>query len=227
MMMEALAFAWSNYVKLFFLFCPFFVLNMFLSLTEPFSTHEKRHVAIRVTWLVCGIAFGAYFAGNWILQLFGLQIDGFRIGSGILLMIIAMELALGSETPTAAAKPSSPDDIIVVPLGVPIIMGPACISPIIIMGAEVMKHPEATWVHIVAGFIGFLGAILSLGALLFFSERMERLFGKRVIRIFSKVSGVILMAMAAQMIATGFFTYLDNSAVGRGILEALQKLGQV
>ncbi len=226
-MTETIMFAWSNFVKLFFLFCPFFVLNMFLSLTETFSTREKRYVARRVTRLVAFIAMGAYFAGNWILQLFGLEIEGFRIGAGILLMIIAAELALGSDTPSAKTYSSEPDDIIVVPLGIPIIMGPACISPIIIIGAEAMKNPAVSMVQIIGGFIGFLGAIFALGMLLYFAERMERIFGKRVIRIFSKVSGVILIAMAAQMISKGFFAYLDGSAVGRGILQALEKLGQV
>ena len=64
---------------------------------------------------------------------------------------------------------------------------------------------------------------VALGALLYFAEALERIFGKNVIRIFSKVSGVILMAMAAQMIATGFFTYLDNSTVGQKLLEALAR----
>ena len=54
-----------------------------------------------------------------------------------------------------------------------------------------------------------------------FPEALERIFGKNVIRIFSKVSGVILMAMAAQMIVTGFMAYLDRSVVGQKLLEAL------
>lgn len=225
-MREALLFAWSNYVKLFFLFCPFFVLNMFLSLTERFDTAAKTYVARRVTRLVVVIGAIAYFAGNWLLQLFGLELDGFRIGAGILLLIIAAELALGSDTPTAKQQPRNPEDIIVVPLAIPIIMGPACISPIIIIGAEALNHPESNLLYLLFGFIGFVFAILTLGVLLYFSEKLERVFGKGVIRIFSKVSGVILIAMAAQMIAQGFVSYLDRSVVGQGILAVLEKLSQ-
>ena len=50
-MSDALLFAWGNFVKLFFLFCPFFVLNMFLSLTEGASSVRKRSVAVRVTFV--------------------------------------------------------------------------------------------------------------------------------------------------------------------------------
>lgn len=220
-MIDALLFAWSNFVKLFFLFCPFFVLNMFLSLTENASRADKHYVAIHVTYVVLIVAVISYFAGNAFLNLFGLDLDGFRIGSGVLLMIMAQKLALGSETPTATSRPKSVREIIVVPLAIPIIMGPACVSPIIIIGAEALRAPEVSWFTIAFGIIGFLAAILALGTILYFSEALERLFGKNIIRIFSKISGVILMAMAAQMIARGFFAFLDKSTVGTKILEAI------
>ena len=223
-MAEALTFAWSNFVKLFFLFCPFFVLNMFLSLTEGADSGRKRNVAVRVTVVAVIVAAIAYFAGNGFLKLFGLDLEGFRIGSGILLMLMAQGLALGHETPTAQNRPRNVDDIIVVPLGIPIIMGPACVSPIIIIGAESLTGAldgTGGWFTFLFGFLGFILATVALGTLLYFAEALERIFGKNVIRIFSKVSGVILMAMAAQMIAKGFFTYLDNSVVGQKVLEAL------
>lgn len=220
-MEQALLFAWGNFVKLFFLFCPFFVLNMFLSLTEGADRVRKRDVAVRVTYVVAVVGAIAYFFGNGFLALFGLDLEGFRIGSGILLMIMAQGLALGHETPTASDRPRNVADIVVVPLGIPIIMGPACVSPIIIIGAEAIKSPEMGWPTVIFGFVGFLLAMIALGAILFFADALEKMFGKKLIRIFSKVSGVILMAMAAQMIAKGFFAYLDASVVGQKILGAL------
>lgn len=224
-MIEALIFAWSNFVKLFFFFCPFFVLNMFLSLTEGAKVAQKRIVAIRVSYVVVIVAAISYFAGNSFLSLFGLDIEGFRIGAGILLMIMAKDLAMGSETPTAAAHQRNRDlrEIIVVPLGIPIIMGPACVSPIIIIGAETYNNPAVNLGVFLFGFVGFIVAIIALGTMLYFSDNLERIFGKNLIRIFSKVSGVILMAIAAQMIARGFFSYLDTSTVGAKILEVLSK----
>jgi multiple antibiotic resistance protein len=167
------------------------------------------------------VAVISYFAGNAFLNLFGLDLDGFRIGSGVLLMIMAQKLALGSDTPTATSRPKSVREIIVVPLGIPIIMGPACVSPIIIIGAEALRSPEVSWFTIAFGIIGFLVAILALGTILYFSDTLERLFGKNIIRIFSKISGVILMAMAAQMIASGFFAFLDKSTLGTKLLETI------
>ena len=220
-MKEILLFAWSNTVQLFFLFCPFFVLNMFLSLTEGAATERKRYVARRVTGVVIIVGAIVYFFGNSFLTLFGLDIEGFRIGAGILLLLMAQGLALGQDTPTASDRPRNVEDIIVVPLGLPIIMGPACVSPIIIIGAETIKANGYFSLKVVLGFAGFVLAILVLGTILYFADKIEAICGKRLIRIFSKVSGVILMAMAAQMIAKGFFAYLDHSTVGTKILEAL------
>ncbi len=220
-MFDAIMLAWGNFIKLFFLFCPFFVLNMFLSLTEGASAPRKRRVAVRATYVITVVAIICYFAGNTFLNLFGLDIEGFRIGAGILLMIMAQGLALGSETPTATNRPRRVEDIVVVPLGIPIIMGPACVSPIIIIGAETLNNPAINLATFFIGFTGFILAIIALGTILYFAETLERIFGKNVIRIFSKVSGVILMAMAAQMIATGFFSFLDRSQVGTEIIKAL------
>ncbi|MEG1552103.1 MAG: MarC family protein [Kiritimatiellia bacterium] len=222
-MADAWLFAWGNFVKLFFLFCPFFVLNMFLSLTEGADSIRKRDIARRVTMTILVIGAILYFAGNGLLQLFGLELEGFRIGSGILLMIMAAHLALDSETPTATSKPRNVADIVVVPLAIPTIMGPTCVSAMIIIGAESIKDPTMSWWTIIIGFVGFFAAMLALGLILYFAEALERIFGKKIIRIFSKVSGVILIGMAAQMIARGFFAYLDTSLVGQKIIEALTK----
>lgn len=212
---------WSNFIQLFFLFCPFFVLNMFLSLTEGVSATRKRWLACRVFIVILVVGAISYFAGNAFLNLFGLNIEGFRIGAGILLMSMAIGLAMGSETPTAKKQSKHVENIVVVPLGIPIIMGPACVSPIVIMGAERMQDATLGWLPFGLSFLGFVGAMLALCAILYFADAIERLCGKTVIRIFSKLSGIILMAIAAQMIAKGFVAFLDQSIVGQKIIEAL------
>lgn len=216
-----LSLTWSNFIQLFFLFCPFFVLNMFLSLTEGVSALRKRWLARRVFIVILVVGAISYFAGNAFLNLFGLNIEGFRIGAGILLMSMALGLAMGSETPTANKQSKHVENIVVVPLGIPIIMGPACVSPIVIMGAERMQSATIGFVPFVLSFIGFVVAMVALCTILYFADTIERICGKTVIRIFSKLSGIILMAIAAQMIAKGFMTFLDQSLVGQKILEAL------
>ena len=119
-------------MKLFFLLTPFFVLTVFLSMTEHMTKAEQRLVAIRTTMAVMVISLILYFAGNPIFSTLGITLDGFRIGAGSLLFLSAVSLVSGKRTSQEAA----PDvDFAVVPLAIPITVGPATIGTLLILGA--------------------------------------------------------------------------------------------
>ena len=103
-------------IKLFFLLTPFFVLSVFLSMTEHMTKTEQRRVAIRTTLSVTVISLVLYFAGNPIFSTLGITLDGFRIGAGSLLFLSAVSLVSGKRTSQEVA----PDvDFAVVPLAIP------------------------------------------------------------------------------------------------------------
>ncbi len=220
-MIHLLHFSWLSFVKMLFLFTPFFVLNVYLSLTAEAEAEARKHVALRITAAVLTGGTIFYFAGQTLLKMFGLELDGFRIGAGILLMVTALDLALNN-TIKKADRVADIGNIVVVPMAIPTILGPSCASFIMIMGAEQMRAGSVS--HLFAGYTGILGAIAALGAILYFSQRLEQIFGQKIIRIFSKVSGVILSAMASQMIVTGFFNYMDRSATGQSVGRILHRL---
>ena len=80
----------------------------------------------------------------------------------------------------------------------PIIVGPATIGTLLVLGAEAAGTSEK-----LAGCLALVTATLSVGALLLVGSHIERLMGKKGINILSKVTGLILAALAAQMILTG------------------------
>lgn len=123
----------SLFIKLFFLLTPFFVLSVFLSMTEHMTKTEQRRVAIRTTLSVTVISLILYFAGNPIFSTLGITLDGFRIGAGSLLFLSAVSLVGGNRSSHDVA----PDvDFAVVPLAIPITVGPASIGTLLILGAE-------------------------------------------------------------------------------------------
>ena len=75
----------SIWIKLFFLLTPFFVMSVFLSLTQELSAAERRKVAVWLTVDVVLICFVLYFLGNAIFSVLGITLDAFRIGAGALL----------------------------------------------------------------------------------------------------------------------------------------------
>jgi multiple antibiotic resistance protein len=190
----------STWVKFFFLFTPFFALSMFLSITRTHSERERRKLAIQVSLAVTGSCFLLFFFGNSVFRLFGITLDAFRVGAGTLLFLSAVRLVQGAETPSA----SDPrEDIAVVPLAMPVIVGPATIGTLLVLGAEIQDPFQKT-----LGCVALLLAAICIGSILFLGSAIERALGYRGLNILSKITGLILSALAAQMILTGTRNFL-------------------
>lgn len=185
----------SIWIKLFFLLTPFFVLTMFLSLTQELSAAERRKVAGWLTFDVVLICFVIYFLGNAIFWVFGITLDAFRVGAGALLFLSAVDLVRGSETPLYREDPGN---VTIVPLAIPITVGPATTGALLVMGADV----TTAWEKIV-GCAALFCAVLCVGILLFMATAIERIIGRTGLKVMSKLTGLILSALAAQIVFTG------------------------
>lgn len=190
----------SIWIKLFFLLTPFFVMTMFLALTREYDPGERRKVAVRLTIDVILICFVLYFLGNAIFAIFGITLDAFRIGAGALLFLSAVDLVRGDDT---APIKEGLGNITVVPLAIPITVGPATTGALLVMGAEV----TTAWQKIV-GCSALLCAVLTVGVLLLLASQIENLIGRTGLRILSKLTGLILSALAAQIVFTGIKHFL-------------------
>jgi multiple antibiotic resistance protein len=97
------------------------------------------------------------------------------------------------------------EDIAVVPMAMPVIVGPATVGTLLVLGAEVTETAQRG-----LGCLALILAILCMGAVLLLGSSIERAVGKRGIHIMSKVTGLILAALAAQMILTGLHHFLNT-----------------
>ena len=190
----------SIWIKLFFLLTPFFVLSMFLALTQHMEAPQRRKTAYALTLDIILICCVLYFLGNAIFAVFGITLDAFRIGAGALLFLSAVDL-VRSENRTAPDVDSR--SITVVPLAIPITVGPATTGALLVMGAEVTTAWEK-----VLGLSALLCAVLCVGMLLALATTVENVIGETGLRILSKLTGLILSALAAQMIFTGIKNFL-------------------
>jgi multiple antibiotic resistance protein len=191
-------------VKFLFLFAPFFVVSMFLALTRGDSPAMKRKTAIRAISASAAMGAALFFAGPTIFEVIGITLDSFRIGAGSLLFLTAVSLVNNGTRNHAKGLPDETrDDVSVVPLAMPVIVGPATIGTILVLGAELPTFGE-TFI----GMLGMLTALIGLGAMLLLSGSLENVLGKTGLNILSKVSGLILAAMAAEIIFTGVKNFL-------------------
>jgi len=191
-------------VKFIFLFAPFFVVSMFLALTRGETVAVKRSIVMRAILASAFIGVVLFFAGPVLFEIIGITLDSFRIGSGSLLFLTAVSLVNSGTRNHAKGLPDEErDDVSVVPLAMPVIVGPATIGTILVLGAELPTFRE-TFV----GMLGMLSALLVLAGMLLLSGMLERALGKTGLNILSKVSGLILAAMAAEIVFTGVAGFL-------------------
>ncbi len=194
-------------IKVFFLMTPFFALSMFLSYTADYSLQRKRRTALKTTFAVCVVSILIYWFGEYLFRVLGITIDAFRIGAGIVLMLTAIALVNGPNARANGGKKVTEDvqDITVVPLAIPTIVGPGTIGALLVMGAE-----GGALVSRLIITCGIISAILLLGVVLMLAEQLERILQRNGIQILSKVTGLMLAALSAQIIFTGICNFLNK-----------------
>ncbi len=190
----------SLWIKLFFVLTPFFGLTMFLSFTEGYSEARRRKLALSASAAVAVLCLMLFFVGRQIFLVFGITLDSFRIGGGVLLLLSGIGLVHGKP---GSAGTSADGDVAVVPLAMPIIVGPATTGTLLVMGAEL----TVLWDKAI-GCLALLSAVTCIAVVLLAGSFIHRSLGARGIAILSKLTGLILAALAAQMIMAGIQGFL-------------------
>lgn len=189
----------STFIKFFFLLTPFFVLSTFLAMTTNYTPRRRTALAIQVTIAVLIVSAVILAIGNFVFEVFGITLDAFRVGTGVLLMLTAVRMVSGAEPDSAEGA----DNLAVVPLAIPVTVGPATTGALLVMGGD--THSPAELVVVVAALAL---AILLVGVILLSSAAVERIVKKRGLAILSKITGLILAALAAQLIMNGIKAFL-------------------
>lgn len=192
----------ATFLKMFFVMTPFFVLSVFLTVTNDATLEEKRHLAIRVTFSVIIISLILMYFGRYIFAIFGVTLDAFRIGAGALLFMSAVGLVSGNKDSQKLAE-FKLSELAVVPLALPITVGPATIGVLLVMVAD-----NDTLGEFFLESSAMTCSILAVGLMLYFSNLIEKSVGKQGIAIISKITGIILAALSAQIMFTGIKNFM-------------------
>jgi multiple antibiotic resistance protein len=187
----------NTLVKIFFLLTPFFVMSMFLSMTKDFTDAARKRVAIRTTLAIIVAAFVLFCFGNVIFEVLGITIQSFQIGAGALLFLSSVALVHGRER----KMPSDTDDIAIVPLAMPLTVGPGTTGTLLVLGAQVSGSAK------LVASAALLLAILCVGVLLLLATKIEKAMGAQRINVVMKLTGLVLAALAAQLIFSGIYNF--------------------
>lgn len=179
------------FIPLFVAIDPIGLAAVFLAMGAGVPAARRKKIATQATWTGGGVALLFLFLGQTIFAALGITSSDFQIAGGLILFILAARDLVQS----AAEEPAKlADDFGVVPLGMPLIAGPASITTLLLLAQTV--GVAVTLVALVAN----LGLVaLALAG----SERLGRLIGATGLRAISKIIAMLLAAIAVNMIRQG------------------------
>lgn len=184
---------------------PIGAVPFFLALTQGLSREQRRrtlHVSSFSAFCVIAISG---LAGLHIINFFGISIASFQVGGGILLLMSALHMlnaqpaeSKQDDVDEGHAKADAGASVAVVPLTIPLLTGPATISTMVIYAEKtrtVFEHALLVGYGVVIGLATYL-AFMAAG-------RIAKVLGQTGINVMTRLMGLILAAMAVELLADG------------------------
>lgn len=205
---------WTAYIKIFTTLLaivnPLGAIPIFISLTNTMASGERRRIVNTASITVVVVLIVAALLGKPLLNFFGISIASFKVGGGILLLLMAISMmqaryAQTKQTPEEEAEAEEKGSIAVVPIAMPLLAGPGAISTIIIY-ADASPHVLHLMLLII---ISFLVAFLSWIALNIASP-LRGVMSKTSINIATRLMGLLLAAIAVEFISGGLTVLLPG-----------------
>lgn len=202
---DVLSFALLSISSILIIVNPLGATLIYVSLTTNLDQPSRDAVARDACRYAFLILLIVALIGTWILQLFGITLEAFRIAGGILLFGIGMEMVYAKTSRTkltATEKYESRDteDIAIMPLAIPMIAGPGAITTTIVL------MNEATTMTPIAIGIVLVSITISIILTYYMMRNSDYIFkriGQREYRAINRLLGMLLIAIAVQFVING------------------------
>jgi len=171
------------------------IMPMFVALTDGLTVLEKRQVIIRSMVTAILLAVGFIFVGKAVFRFLGISIGDFMVAGGAVLFCIAITDILNP----VKERRNPGDDLGAVPLGTPLIVGPAVLTTSLLIITEY---------GLIATLISVVANILLAGVIFHFSSQLMTVLGKAGTKALSKIFALLLSAIAVMLIRRGIEQFL-------------------
>lgn len=210
--MTSWSYAVNVFIALFALIDPVGCAPIFAAATQHVQARSRWRVAAYVAGFALAFLAFFFFTGLGLLKFFGISLPAFRIAGGIMLLLTGLHMAREDFSPAAAeavleGEISDPDayarrefEKLIVPFGMPLLIGPGAISAVVIFASQ---GAELGWRGMAAGVAAMAVLSLTIFAAFALSGLISRALGKVGTVIVVRVLGLILTALAVQFIIVG------------------------
>lgn len=203
---------------LFAIMNPFINLPIFLALTTTKTVAQQRRMAVMILLYTAVMCVAISLAGNVILRFFGVTIDSFRVAGGMVLLGIAFAMLNGhpitaherGQHEKNAEDPEdddTDDNTAFYPMTFPMVVGPGTIATLIIYATQARGPAQ----YISFGVV-LVAILLALFLVLFFAAAIGKLLSARMRVVMTRLMGMILAAIAVEMVFEGTKALLPGLA---------------
>jgi MarC family membrane protein len=188
----------SALVLLLLVLDPFGSLPIFISVLKGVPPERRTRVAVREVLIAFCVLLGFMFAGGAFLKLMHLSERSLEVAGGVILLIIAIRMIFASGGEIYAAGTGR--EPFIFPLAVPLLAGPSAMATVLLLAS---RQPER-----LVEWVGALStAMLVCGAVLLAADRLRKLLGDSMVAAIEKLMGLVLTAIAVEMILAGLKRY--------------------
>ena len=174
---------------------------LFMTVLKGVPEERRRAVVTRELFIALGIMVFFLFFGKYILGFLALDLVALRVGGGIVLFLIALQMIFPNPHHSLADNPGG--EPFIVPMAIPLVAGPSTLTTILIFS---MRGPGNWTVSLGVVSAAWLINIFILS----FSGRLSNFLGARGLLAMEKLMGMILVTISVQMIMTGLKKFLTG-----------------
>ncbi len=204
---------------------PFGKIPIWVEAEEGCDRPTRLRLAVLVTSTALVLLLLALFFGKQVLGFLGVDVPAFRVGGGIILLLLGIDMLRGESIDVRGRDAARGDDAydrakrryrqIVIPISVPILAGPGSLTTAILFGSASSDWPTQL------GQAGVLGAVMLIVlAVLLSGKWIREHVGELVLEVQTRIWGLLLTAIAAQMILVGlgqtFPSWIEGALPNQG-----------
>lgn len=189
----------ESFAMLFVVMNPISTAVVFAGASGDSSVETQRSVALKSVLVAFGILFAFALGGDDILRLVGVRLFSLKIAGGILLLLVSLKMVLDPPSDSGEVSGKSLEEMMVFPLAMPIIAGPASILTTVVLIKR--AGPDYVMQSIIVGII--MAILLITFLLLLISSKVAKLLGRQGNEILTRILGILLCSLSVEMIIDG------------------------
>jgi len=195
----------KTFVILFVIIEPISLVPIFGALTRDAEPRYRRRMATKSTAIAAGIFVFFTLIGQKLLDVLGISVDAFKIGGGLLLFMVAVDMVFARQSGLRSTTVREQDearyreDISVFPLAFPLLAGPGALATLLLLLVDTDGDPVQ-----IAALLGVAFVVLIIALVLMLATTpIMRVLGVTGANVISRLLGVVLVALAVQFVVDG------------------------